>query len=184
MTTQTYTVEGHAAQVFVMPLMQEGRRREREQRTEELLLERIFGNKATLNHTAEGKPFVEGTNIHISISHSKTRLAIGVSADTRIGIDIEDISPRLERVKHKFLTEEEHRLLPTGSLQELAICWSAKEAVYKVAGEAAGALGENIKIDIPHITGKSFHASVGKQQYNVEVVEQTADYEIVAAWEC
>ena len=52
----------------------------------------------------------------------------------RAGIDVELIQPKIERIKHKFLSGKEQNLLPPGNAQLLTLLWSCKEAVYKWYG--------------------------------------------------
>lgn len=177
-----YRILQGEATVYEMPLIQAGNRRERETESEKRLLEHIFSEPVILLHSAEGAPYLQGRKEHISISHSKSRLAIVVSKQKPVGIDMEEIHERLNKVKHKFLQADELKDLPTGSLKELALCWSAKEAVYKVAGAKAGALGENISLPTRRILSPSFTTHIGTEAYGVETVEVNDDYEIVAAW--
>jgi 4'-phosphopantetheinyl transferase len=51
-----------------------------------------------------------------------------------VGLDLENITPRLKIVEYKFLTEHE-RTMCEGSLENLCMFWSAKEALYKFYGK-------------------------------------------------
>ncbi|MBQ9705419.1 MAG: 4'-phosphopantetheinyl transferase superfamily protein [Paludibacteraceae bacterium] len=180
------------AVLYVCPIPEaDASKRERERLTEAALLQHIFGQPVTLAHDADGKPSLDGRPEHISISHSRGRLCIALSAE-EVGVDIEDISPRLERVKERFLTADEQQqwlqLHADGNLtplQRLAVCWSAKEALYKLAGSRAGALGENILISVGEI-GKNniFHAAIGRERFTLQTVEMNPQYEITLAWRC
>jgi phosphopantetheinyl transferase len=91
-----------------------------------------------------GRPFLDQSVMpgdlntpHISISHSK-RYAMAVAASTPCGIDIQITSDALGRVKDRFCSQEEERLLDH-KLKELqlpdrlTLLWAAKEAVKKGA---------------------------------------------------
>jgi len=84
------------------------------------------------------KPFLPNEQYHFSISHCGNIAAALVSSEVRVGIDVEFITPRLQRIKNKFLHAEELRFvntqLPNHHLQLLSILWSAKEAMYKWYG--------------------------------------------------
>ncbi len=94
------------------------------------------------------KPFLENEQFHFSISHCGNYAAAIVSTDNRVGVDIEQISPRIERVAPKFLGEEEASFFNDDYtlfldqwgmrgrvFQEfLTMIWSAKEAIYKWYG--------------------------------------------------
>jgi phosphopantetheinyl transferase len=84
------------------------------------------------------KPFLPNEQYHFSISHCNKFAAAIASSDCRVGVDVEFITPRLEKIKHKFLHPEELRFvnsrLHTEQLNLLSILWSAKEAMYKWYG--------------------------------------------------
>ena len=88
------------------------------------------------------KPFLENEAYHFSISHCGEYAAVVVSPNYRVGVDIEKISNRVEKIKHKFLSVQEQQLLkkipllPYDSLSEklLTAAWSIKEALFKWQG--------------------------------------------------
>jgi phosphopantetheinyl transferase len=84
------------------------------------------------------KPFLPDEQYHFSISHCSDYATAIVSSNNRVGVDVEVITPRVERIKHKFLHADELRfvntLLPSRQVELLTILWSAKEAMYKWYG--------------------------------------------------
>ncbi|WP_018612145.1 4'-phosphopantetheinyl transferase family protein [Segetibacter koreensis] len=85
------------------------------------------------------KPFLPNEQYHFSISHCNKFAAAIVSSDCRVGVDVEFTTPRLHKIKHKFLHPDELRFvnsqLPGKQIDVLSILWSAKEAMYKWYGE-------------------------------------------------
>ncbi len=93
------------------------------------------------------KPFLPDEKYHFSISHCGDYAAVIVSEEKRVGIDIELITPKVEFIKYKFLTEEEMKTIcnnqfalgnfqPTNQpINQLTLLWSCKEAVYKWYGK-------------------------------------------------
>lgn len=87
------------------------------------------------------KPFLHDEKYHFSISHCANYAAAIASSDSRVGVDIELVSPTIERISGKFLNEQEKEVLtdwqhlPRLYLQLLTVMWSAKEAVYKWYGD-------------------------------------------------
>lgn len=100
------------------------------------------------------KPFLENEAYHFSISHCNNYAAAVVSKTKRVGVDIEIPSPKVEKIKHKFLHEEEINWQATmgnmsrkaGAISNrqretvvddgepinyLTLLWSAKEAIFK-----------------------------------------------------
>lgn len=84
------------------------------------------------------KPFLPGEQFHFSISHCSDYAAAIVSSNNRVGVDVEVITPRVEKIKQKFLHATELRFVnaqsPSTHLNILSILWSAKEAMYKWYG--------------------------------------------------
>jgi phosphopantetheinyl transferase len=80
------------------------------------------------------KPFLENEAYHFSISHCGDYAAVIVSEKYRVGVDIELPSPKVERIRHKFLHREELALLEQKDMDSvipLTLMWSCKEAVFK-----------------------------------------------------
>ncbi|HYO22678.1 MAG TPA: 4'-phosphopantetheinyl transferase superfamily protein [Flavisolibacter sp.] len=98
------------------------------------------------------KPYLDDEAYHFSISHCSTYAAAIVSKNKRVGIDIEVPTPKVEKIMHKFLHEEEQKafslqLLAASQEKELytgqghseretpdpklTLLWSCKEAVFK-----------------------------------------------------
>ncbi len=90
------------------------------------------------------KPFLENEAYHFSISHCGKYAAVIVSTNHRVGVDVELISGKADKVKHKFLSEAEQRLLqrhsilPCSILNEklLTTAWSIKESLFKWKGNS------------------------------------------------
>jgi len=91
---------------------------------------------ANLTYDQHGKPhLVKGTGF-ISISHSGDYAAAVSGMNSAVGIDIEQIRDRIERVQQRFLSVAELDCLGnTHRLEELYVHWGAKEALYKLYGK-------------------------------------------------
>ena len=85
------------------------------------------------------KPFLPGERFHFSISHSGDYAAAIVSSTTGVGIDVEMVTPRVDRIKHKFLHPEDlekiSHLKEDQLIAQLTLLWSAKEAMFKWWGK-------------------------------------------------
>ena len=57
------------------------------------------------------KPYLPNEQYHFSISHCGDFAAAIVSSDQRVGVDIEIISDKTEKIKNKFLTQNEQLIL-------------------------------------------------------------------------
>lgn len=93
-----------------------------------------------------GKPHLQHHDWHMSISHSRTICAAIVSP-LPVGIDIQQIVPKIERIAHKFMRPEEMASLqPDTRLLHLHVYWGAKEALYKAYGRRQLDFREHIHI--------------------------------------
>lgn len=94
------------------------------------------------------KPYLANEEYHFSISHCGQYAAAIVSQTNRVGVDIEMMTPKVQKIKHKFLSISELHLIsaqwqksdiarmpaydiPT---EPLILLWSCKEAVFKWYG--------------------------------------------------
>lgn len=107
-----------------------------EERKEEFLGVRRLRNELNLlspiQYSANRKPSLSNLpNTFISISHSKHFCALGVSKH-ELGIDIEEISPRIERISSRFINELENQFIGNQSLRDLTKLWTMKEAMFKL----------------------------------------------------
>jgi len=124
------------------------------------LLQLIVGVEADLYEKDEfGKPHLTGTDLEISISHSESFFTLLISKKN-CGIDIQKYTPKINRIAHKFMNEEE---LSQGKqldqMNYLHYLWSAKEAVYKAYGRKNLRFKEHI-----HIEKNKSHGRVKKEQ--------------------
>jgi phosphopantetheinyl transferase len=103
-----------------------------------MLIREMLSMKYLLIYDADGKPHINEPWHFVSVSHSKDFAAVIVSKDKAVGIDVEVIHPRIEKVISKFLSEEEIAGLGTVKrLEQLYVYWSGKEALYKLDGKGA-----------------------------------------------
>lgn len=78
------------------------------------------------------KPFLPNDTYHFSISHCGDYAAVIVSKKYRVGVDIEAVTDKIQRIIPKFLTDAEQQLLQLGTISKSAtLLWSVKEAVFK-----------------------------------------------------
>jgi len=105
-------------------------------------------NPVPISYNNHGKPYLAGSAGFLSLSHSGTLAAAIYSSLHPVGIDIELIRSRIERVANRFLLPEELAFLPgAGRMEPLTLCWSVKEAVYKIFGTPEIDLQRDIVIE-------------------------------------
>ncbi|MCF8234694.1 MAG: 4'-phosphopantetheinyl transferase superfamily protein [Bacteroidales bacterium] len=113
------------------------------------LLSDMLGHKfLNIQYDVNGKPYISNSRNHISVSHAGDYAAAIYNPVHPVGIDIEKISPRIEKITCKFLNEEELSCLQGGyELSQLYLYWGAKEALYKLYGKRNLDFRKNIQIE-------------------------------------
>ncbi|MDR1879861.1 MAG: 4'-phosphopantetheinyl transferase superfamily protein [Tannerellaceae bacterium] len=98
-----------------------------------VLLKALTGEEQQVAYHPDGAPFLPGSDLHISISHTKGYAAALVSERPETGIDIEYRGNRIIKVRDRFMTpEEEASIDPRHATEQLLIHWCAKETLYKM----------------------------------------------------
>ena len=84
-----------------------------------------------------GKPYLVNLPYHISFSHSFDYAAVMMSKKVPVGIDIEQIKEKVERIATKFMNPGEMAFISTDEhrIEHLYVCWCGKEAIYKCYGQ-------------------------------------------------
>ncbi len=118
-----------------------------------------------------GKPYLANHPHHISLSHSYDYAAVMVSKTRKVGIDVEIIKPKIERVQSKFLADKELDFISDENrLEKLYVCWCAKEALYKLNGKKETSFKDHIAIS-------SFaYADEGTLKAKIEKNNRTKSY--------
>jgi phosphopantetheinyl transferase len=114
-----------------------------------VLIQELVGEKYDISYSDFGKPFlkVEKKNNHISITHSGDHSAVIINRHSSVGIDIEKPSKRIERVSGRFLSDDELGFIDFGNKWDhLTICWTVKEALFKIHGNLCYDFREQIMI--------------------------------------
>ena len=89
-----------------------------------------------IRYTEYGKPLLTRGHGHISFSHSGTLAAAIWSPDSLVGIDLEQVREKINRVANRFLTPRELKLVPgPDRLEVLTLFWAVKETLYKINGK-------------------------------------------------
>ena len=112
------------------------------------LLNEVFEEKMYLNHHDNGKPYLENCVTNISITHTDKYVAIIISDDDELGIDIESLDRNFAPVEQKALSEDEIDDLDDDKKNEqLAIYWCAKEAIFKRMSQSRVNFAEQIEVE-------------------------------------
>jgi len=104
----------------------------------------------SIQSAAYQKPFLTGNPYYFSLSHTNEYAAAIVSQSVPAGIDIEMISPRVQRIRHKFLSVVENawvsEFTPGQQDAVLTLLWTIKETIYKWLERRGLGFSEHIEI--------------------------------------
>jgi phosphopantetheinyl transferase len=126
----------------------EGSQRERERALAYDLLCRLLDEeKPHLEHDDKGRPFLpDHPELYISISHCSTAVAVAVSPEGRVGIDVECRRKIGDGLLERVCTADEQAVVraaadPTMTFLQL---WTRKEAVLKLRGTGIQGFGSMV----------------------------------------
>lgn len=128
-----------------------GEARRKEKLAVRALLNTIFDSKVYLGYHDNGSPFIVNNPINISITHTNRFVGIITHPTEDVGIDIESLKRNFEVVEKRVLSEDEREhLSEKHKALQLAILWSAKEAMYKRMSEHGVDFSKQIIVDKFH----------------------------------
>ncbi len=109
-------------------------RRKKEWLSARALLRELIGQKSIIDYSPDGRPFIKGSDLNISISHTGNYVAILIHPTRLPGIDIEQLGRPVGKVAKRFLAVEEYEFCQAHSSpsQAMLIHWCGKEAVFKI----------------------------------------------------
>lgn len=131
-----------------------------------------------------GKPYIAGTDLFISLSHSYDRSAAIIS-ERRVGIDLQKYVEKIERIKEKFLNPTELQSVHDDQKKtRLHLYWGAKECMYKSYGKKEVNFKEHLFVDYIDALGDSgsFSSKMLKHDFNTSYTmyyEKQDDYFLV-----
>ncbi len=108
------------------------------------MLKKLCPNDKIL-YRENGEPYLASGKAEISVSHSFPFAALAVSTK-RIGIDLERIKPKIERIRHKFILHEDAFIDDENAAEYLTIIWSVKESLYKLHHSKYWSLKKNYEV--------------------------------------
>lgn len=101
-----------------------------------LLVKELFGPAVEVAYHPTGRPYLKDSDLHISISHTRGYASVAYHRTRPIGMDLEHLSSRVDRVAPRFTTAEEASYIDAHDADKRTlyhlINWSAKETLYKL----------------------------------------------------
>ena len=115
-----------------------------------------------LRNDEAGRPWLAGVGPQpaVSLSHSGQWVAALLAPPgTALGIDVELVRDKARRIARKFLNEQELSVLgeiflppspgPDADEELFSLLWSAKETLFKLAGQRGIIFRDNLLLDLP-----------------------------------
>ncbi|MCL2130878.1 MAG: 4'-phosphopantetheinyl transferase superfamily protein [Lentimicrobiaceae bacterium] len=133
------------------------------------LLGEVLGNDFEVNYLEDGKPVLVRPKKFLSVSHSKEFAAVFLSDTHRVGVDIEKISDRIQKLFPRFLNETEQQNSNLSDSSLLHFYWGAKEAVYKMFNQHRLLFAEQIHIDFINREEQTAAANVQIAEFQTKV---------------
>jgi len=116
----------------------EGSQRERERALAyDVLCRLLDGERPRLEHDDRGAPFLpDHPELSVSISHCRTAVAVAVSPEGRVGIDVECRRKIGDGLLERVCTPDEQTAVRSAADSTMAFLqlWTRKEAVLKMRG--------------------------------------------------
>ena len=153
-----------------------------------LLLSQVLGEDKMIAYHPSGRPYLTDGSWHISVSHTQGYAAIAYHRNRRVGVDIEYISSRVERIASRFTRSEEEDFIKIHDEHERMmyhlINWSAKETLYKLEDNSEAADFRKVFAISPYALseqgGMSVAIMLGKE--HEEKVHYTVHDDFVCTW--
>ena len=150
-----------------------------------VLLKEALGTDFQINYLNDGKPVLVSPQKFLSVSHSKDFVAVFLSETHPVGVDIEKISDRIQKVVPKFLNETEQQNSNLSDSALLHFHWGAKEAVYKQFHQHRLSFATQIHIDFIHWEEQTAMASIQTDCFQAKsqlIYRKIDDYMLVCSF--
>lgn len=103
-------------------------KRQKERLAVRALCKELTGTEISIGYHPSGRPFVTDGSLQLSISHTEGYAAVIFSERHEVGIDIEHITNKVDKLATRFMNEDEK----AGNTVERLLHWSAKETAFKI----------------------------------------------------
>ena len=150
-----------------------------------VLLRDALGGDFEINYLENGKPVLIRPQQFLSVSHSKDFVAVFLSDTQNVGVDIEKISDRIQKVYTRFLNETEQQHCNLSDSFLLHFYWGAKEAVYKLFHQHRLRFAEQIQVDFVNREEQTAVATVKTAGFRAEahlICRNIEDYMLVCCY--
>lgn len=130
-----------------------------------VLLTVLCDKKTEIGYYLSGRPYLKGSKINISISHTSNYVAVLLSDSYVPGIDIELIADKVQRLKSRIIGPLEY----AETTVDILTHWCAKETAFKILDLKGLDFIENMTVEtrVNEASGKNTNPSVYTLRYNL-----------------
>ena len=127
--------------------------------------------------TDSGRPYLSSAPLQFSLSHANLFAAVITHPHLPVGIDIEQVTERIHRVRKKYLSEAEERIIGSmadhSSAQALTafftLAWSVKEAAFKALHQTGVDFIQDLPLVAIHTLADGWQIELGGRATALEV---------------
>lgn len=151
-----------------------------------ILLQQLLNQDIEIEYLPNGKPILISPNYYFSLSHSKNFVAVIISQNKEVGIDIEKIRSNMDILKEKFLSGKELKTINTSDNFLLHFYWGAKEAIYKIYSSYQPLFTEHLFLENINLKTQKAIGIVKQEKLYKKVdiqYQQVEDNLLVYCWE-
>ena len=128
-----------------------------------------------------GRPYLGGERNPLSLSHCDGFVA-AIHSNVSVGIDVERISSRVQKIMNYFMRDEELDLLGVQN-EPLILAWSAKESIYKWLGEKNLGYKSQLCIRSVDYFGQAMEIEINTKDHNlIQPVSFRQESDKVLTW--
>ncbi len=140
-----------------------------------VLLKNMLQKSYKIEYLETGKPILQHPELNISISHTSGYVAVALSPNSNVGIDIEYPSDRVERVISRFISDKEKVFIKRKQLDYYTLIWCLKETMYKIKDDKNIIFNKNLVCKPFELNNKGEINALFVDEDNT--VEMTFNYE-------
>jgi 4'-phosphopantetheinyl transferase EntD len=151
-----------------------------------ILLQQLLNQNIEIEYLSNGKPILISPNYYFSLSHSKDFIAIIISQNKEVGIDIEKMRNNMETLKEKFLSKKELKTISTSDNFLLHLYWGAKEAMYKMYSSYQPLFTEHLFLENINLKTQKATGIVKQENFYKKIdiqYQQVEDNLLIYCWE-
>jgi phosphopantetheinyl transferase len=130
---------------------------------------------------SSGRPYLGVERKPLSLSHCEGFVS-AIHSNVSVGIDVELINSRVQKIKNYFMRDDELDLLGEEN-ESLMLAWSAKESIYKWFGEKHLGYKSQLCIRSIDVAGQMMEIEINTKDHSlIQPVFFRQDAEKVLTW--